>query len=96
MASDFSSSGLPELRARLTEATLALLAEVDSPQIEFLAAYSAFMAASSALSLTLLAAVPRVSLELGEAYLQEGNALPSYAVFLLHALVEFRKRRGVE
>ena len=91
-----SDDGLPALRAKLMETTQTLLAQAGFPQIDFLTCFAEFMAASRALSEGLLNAVPKVSQELGEAYIQEGEALRSYPEFLIAALSEHRKRRGIE
>jgi hypothetical protein len=87
---------LPQLRAALTEATQALLVQVDSPRENFLHIYAVFFTASRALSQGLLGVAPHVSMELGEAYTLEGNALPHSAVFLLQSLSEFRRRKGID
>ena len=91
-----SEADLPELRKKFMEATQAILQQTERPQIEFLTCYGEFKIACDALRKGLEVAVPKVSLELGEAYSLEGSALPSYATFLFLALSEYRKRRGVE
>lgn len=87
---------LPQLRANSTEATQTLLLSTEAPRKEFLHKYAEMRLASQALSSALLRAVPKVSMELGEAYALEASVLPEHAQYLLVSLSEFRKRKGLD
>ena len=87
---------LPQLRANSTEATQILLLNMEAPQKEFFYKFAEMRFAFHALSKALLRAVPKVGMELGEAYALEASVLPEHAKCLLVSLSEFRKRKGLD
>ena len=76
-----NENDLPQLRANFTEATQALFLNMEAPWEAFVLKFAEAHFASLALSKALLRAVPKVSMELGEAYTLEASALPASATF---------------